>query len=781
MKGNGNKLTVLSLSLGQGAKELQFGPKATPGRAFREEWLRHLERSGEGSAVGKKHPVPEILARATLPDSQGDQAARGYRQGGGGEEGPLTWIRSLRQAAGAGPVIREEGKSPNRCESPAAGAILATTAFGNPAVLRNGPSLGAPELSAGPRASESAGRTVPAGGTQTGSGVWVTSGAHRLLSEEGPCCLGRAEYPPLPEGTASSDPAAAPVTRGPEAVPAGPAEPAAFPAEERPDAHQGQEQTRSFLPGMIRVGRSGKASGEDETAAVNVPDRDPGTPEDGARSGAGSVDGCPAGLAGNENGLVPGVAGEKTTRLGEGKEAGPETGPGGDRDPRLMGVGDTAGPAPGAAAGAMLPWRLEQGRLGAAPKEVGAKNQEAGRKVPQAEGNSQEVGAPGYVPDLRASRAWAAPADGAMAGGGALICKDGAIGEIYLGQKVVSDELRGAKGERGSAVDPKKAGLKETLTAGKQEVRAVATGAGLQEAPATASRDQAAPETVTVGGRLAGTQAGPSPAGDGVALATPGPGRESTHPHEGKGQGPLSSTAEAEKGRKPRWEMGGRPPYFEARLEKEDPPGKTRGTEAAWFPERAILGTEGNKAKAPGFGAEEGVVRSSPGAEQMVASFSGGSGSPEIGRRPDGDRAGSSGAPDGLAQRETLFSRPMAEKAPEIKLVLEPDHLGKLSVRVALTGEEVTARLQVVSVPAKEALEGGLHHLRETLQQQGIRLGEFSVALGQNGFRGDDTAAWPGQKTYRLLETPGEGVGSGEAGPAPSTRRHHEGLLDYLV
>jgi len=118
-------------------------------------------------------------------------------------------------------------------------------------------------------------------------------------------------------------------------------------------------------------------------------------------------------------------------------------------------------------------------------------------------------------------------------------------------------------------------------------------------------------------------------------------------------------------------------------------------------------------------------------------------------------------------------------RAAEIKLVLEPDHFGRLAVRVALTGEEVTARLQVVDPLVKATLESGLSQLRATLEQQGIRLGEFNVTLSQHGFQGQEQEQWRGFKpafpANLVADSPEEREGKKRA------TRVASGLLDYLV
>lgn len=118
-------------------------------------------------------------------------------------------------------------------------------------------------------------------------------------------------------------------------------------------------------------------------------------------------------------------------------------------------------------------------------------------------------------------------------------------------------------------------------------------------------------------------------------------------------------------------------------------------------------------------------------------------------------------------------------RAAEIKLVLEPDHFGRLAVRVALTGEEVTARLQVVDPLVKATLESGLSQLRATLEQQGIRLGEFNVTLSQHGFQGQEREQWRGFKPAfpadLVADSPEEREGKKMA------TRVASGLLDYLV
>ena len=68
----------------------------------------------------------------------------------------------------------------------------------------------------------------------------------------------------------------------------------------------------------------------------------------------------------------------------------------------------------------------------------------------------------------------------------------------------------------------------------------------------------------------------------------------------------------------------------------------------------------------------------------------------------------------------------------EMKLTLRPEHLGDLTLRVKTENGIITAHFVAESQRVKEIIESNLNTLRETLQEQGIAVSEFSVTVDHN-------------------------------------------------
>ena len=73
------------------------------------------------------------------------------------------------------------------------------------------------------------------------------------------------------------------------------------------------------------------------------------------------------------------------------------------------------------------------------------------------------------------------------------------------------------------------------------------------------------------------------------------------------------------------------------------------------------------------------------------------------------------------------------QKTAKVQLKLEPEHLGKITIKLAAVNGEITARFYTESAQAKEAIESSLNQLRESLQPYRMHLGEASVSLGMEG------------------------------------------------
>jgi flagellar hook-length control protein FliK len=67
----------------------------------------------------------------------------------------------------------------------------------------------------------------------------------------------------------------------------------------------------------------------------------------------------------------------------------------------------------------------------------------------------------------------------------------------------------------------------------------------------------------------------------------------------------------------------------------------------------------------------------------------------------------------------------------EFQIQLRPDTLGRLNIRMTLEGGEVTVQMRAESAQAKSAIESGLGQLKQSFQEQGIRVDRFEVVVAQ--------------------------------------------------
>jgi len=69
-----------------------------------------------------------------------------------------------------------------------------------------------------------------------------------------------------------------------------------------------------------------------------------------------------------------------------------------------------------------------------------------------------------------------------------------------------------------------------------------------------------------------------------------------------------------------------------------------------------------------------------------------------------------------------------------MELQLNPEQLGKVNLNIQSKNGVMTAQFIVQNESCKEAIEGQLHTLRETLNQQGIKVDSIEVTVSANAF-----------------------------------------------
>lgn len=128
--------------------------------------------------------------------------------------------------------------------------------------------------------------------------------------------------------------------------------------------------------------------------------------------------------------------------------------------------------------------------------------------------------------------------------------------------------------------------------------------------------------------------------------------------------------------------------------------------------------------------------------------------------------ASSSGAPPSHRYGEAQAERFVITRSDpsSVSVSLSPEGLGDLEVEVFLDRGAVSGRITAFDPAAREAVEGSIGRIVEALAREGIRVGGFSVSLGEQNRRG---AAFGG-KTPAEEGVPAE---IADVFPAPSAAR----------
>ena len=80
----------------------------------------------------------------------------------------------------------------------------------------------------------------------------------------------------------------------------------------------------------------------------------------------------------------------------------------------------------------------------------------------------------------------------------------------------------------------------------------------------------------------------------------------------------------------------------------------------------------------------------------------------------------------------------MNQNTTSMELQLNPEHLGKVQINVAAKEGVMTARIVVETEAARQAVEGGLTSLKETLEQQNLKVDAIEVMVSTTGFEGQE-------------------------------------------
>ncbi|WP_242704136.1 flagellar hook-length control protein FliK [Vibrio coralliilyticus] len=89
----------------------------------------------------------------------------------------------------------------------------------------------------------------------------------------------------------------------------------------------------------------------------------------------------------------------------------------------------------------------------------------------------------------------------------------------------------------------------------------------------------------------------------------------------------------------------------------------------------------------------------------------------------------------------------MSKNLKNIDIRLDPPELGRLQIRMNMTGDGATVHFTVANQQARDVIEQSMPRLREMLAQQGVQLGDSSVQQQSSGQQQNRYAAGNGQGT----------------------------------
>jgi hypothetical protein len=82
----------------------------------------------------------------------------------------------------------------------------------------------------------------------------------------------------------------------------------------------------------------------------------------------------------------------------------------------------------------------------------------------------------------------------------------------------------------------------------------------------------------------------------------------------------------------------------------------------------------------------------------------------------------------------------------QVEIKLKPEYLGRLEIRLTLTEGVLTARFLVENQQLGRLLDGNLFNLRQTLEEQGLKLDQLQVEVGHSGaFSRQEDKQWSGR------------------------------------
>jgi len=136
-----------------------------------------------------------------------------------------------------------------------------------------------------------------------------------------------------------------------------------------------------------------------------------------------------------------------------------------------------------------------------------------------------------------------------------------------------------------------------------------------------------------------------------------------------------------------------------------------------------------------------------------------------------------------IVEKTQLIS---TEGKQEIQIKLKPQHLGQLSLKVEQTDAGLVAKIAVESHKVQELVKEYLPRLKETLQAQGIKIGQMNVTVQDEGNQ-QQSQLFQFQQQQRFNRGKQWGYGGRNSssevvdGQSVDDRRNTDQLVDYLA
>jgi flagellar hook-length control protein FliK len=139
---------------------------------------------------------------------------------------------------------------------------------------------------------------------------------------------------------------------------------------------------------------------------------------------------------------------------------------------------------------------------------------------------------------------------------------------------------------------------------------------------------------------------------------------------------------------------------------------------------------------------------------------------------------------DTLVQEiKRAYYQQKSEPLTQVDLKLEPEHMGKLTIKLFFNGGELNAHFYAGNDYVKDALEGSIQQLRQTLDQQDLKLNQAFVFVGDGGRSGTGQSESGGRQPARYSGAySGHTYGDIAAEPAVyEPLGHSYKMVNYLI